>query len=179
MPGPFSFETTTTISESDYMARSSLARPRSPRGRITLITATVLGVAALFSLKTAPFGGILLAISAFVWTSPRWSRLGVRSSYQARTYLHGPLTYGVSDQKLWFRGGHLYAESSWDGLAVWEESNGTLRLGAAGLPELYFSVADLQGAGVYVLIRERLGRYGVEFNSPAAKRRFSPSAPAT
>ena len=58
-------------------------------------------------------------------------------------------------------------------MAVWEESNGTLRLAVSGMPELYFSVPDLKAAGVYESIRERLGRYGVEFDSLVAKHRFA------
>src|SRR5688500_17948916 len=97
-----------------------------------LIAVTLLGIAALFFLQTAPVGGILLAISIFAWSAPRWSRWGVRNNYRASKYLHVSLTYGVSNAKLWFRGENLYSESSWDGLSVWEESNGTLRLAAWG-----------------------------------------------
>ena len=170
---PFSFEVAATITESDYLGQSMVARPRSARGRIILITASILGGAALFSLKTAPLGGIILAITAFAWTAPRWSRWSAKRSYRETKYLHGLLTFGVSDQKLWFRSGTLSSESTWDGLAVWHETNGKLRLSASGMPELNFNVDDLKAAGVYDVIRERLGRYGVEFDSPEANRRLA------
>jgi hypothetical protein len=167
---PFSFEVQATVSEADYLARSSVARPRSKRARIYLIAGTILGVASLFSIKTAALGGIVLAICAFAWTAPRWSRWGARQSYASYKYLHGPLTYGVSDQKLWFRGPNLYSESTWQGLAVWKETDGVLLLSAHGVPELYFNVADLRAAGVYEQVRDRFQRHGVEFDAPKARR---------
>jgi hypothetical protein len=166
----FSFEVSAAISEADYLARNALERRRSRRGWMYLIGFTALGVAALFSRQTAPFGGIALAICAFAWTAPTWSRWSARRSYKETKHIKGPLTYGVSDQKLWFRGGNLYSESTWDGLGAWEEIDGELRLAAHGMPVLYFSVAELRDAGVYEQVQARMTRHGVEYGSPAANR---------
>jgi hypothetical protein len=166
----FSFEVSAAISEEDYIARNTIGRSRSGRAWTSLIAFTALGVAALFSRRSAPFGGIVLAICAFAWTAPAWSRWSVRRSYRATKYIKGPLTYGVSDQKLWFRGGNLYSESTWEGLGVWEEAGGELRLSAHGMPALYFSVVDLHAAAVYEQVHARMTRHGVEFDSPAANR---------
>jgi hypothetical protein len=102
--------------------------------------------------------------------APRWSRSSARKTYSATKYLHGPLTYGLSDQKLWFRGGNLYSESTWAGLAIWQEADGVLRVSAHGMPDLLFPIAELHAAGVYDYIRERMKGHGVEFDSPEAQR---------
>ena len=168
----FQFELPATVTEADYLAQEALSRPRSLKARVYLVGFTVLGLVALSSLRTAAVGAVVLAVSLFTWTSPRWSRWSARKTYSWTKYLHGPLTYGLSDQKLWFRGGDLYSESTWAGLAVWEEADGVLRLSAHGMPALRFPIAELRAVGVYDQIRKRLKDHGVEFDSPEHRRMY-------
>ena len=163
---PFHFELATQVSEGDYITRQFVQRPRTRRHLSYLTLATIVGAAALLSLRTTALGVVILIICTFVWTAPQMARWASRHEYSNTNYLHGPLTYGVSDQKLWFRSAHLYSESTWAGLINWDERGGTLRLAASGLPELFFSVDELRGAGVYERLREQLKDHGVDFNPP-------------
>jgi len=172
----FTFELRATVTEADYLTQRALSRPRSRKARIYLGGFTLLGLAALASLRTAAVGAVVLARCLAVWMAPRWSRWSARHLYSRTTYLHGPLTYGVTDQKLWFRGRNLYSESTWAGLGFWQEAGGVLRLSAHGVPELRFPIAELRAAGVYDQIRERMMGHGVEFDSPEAQRSFAEQA---
>jgi hypothetical protein len=174
----FTFEFQTEMSEEDYRAGQSSGLPRSRRSWILLTAATILGIAAMFSLRTMAVGVVVLTLCTFAWTYPRWSRNFAGKDYWSRRYLHGPLTYGISDQKLWFRGRHLYSESTWEGLSVWEEKDGVLRLHANGMPELFLPIDILRNAGVYDKVRECINGHGLEFDSPAA-RRMNPFARPT
>lgn len=166
----FHFETTDSISEAEYLAREGVGKTRSARATTYLVSFTVLGALALFSRLTAPIGGVTLAICAAAWTAPRWMRWGARKNYRLAPYLAGPLTYGISDEKLWFRGGALYSESTWEGLAIWGERDGILSLSAHGMPLLRFHIDELRSAGLYDSVASLMRKHAVELDSPEARR---------
>lgn len=167
----FRYEAGDLISEDEYLARQGVGQPRTKKTRFYLIGFTMIGIAALFVGPAAPFGGIVLAICLAAWTAPRWMAWAARRSYRDAKYLNGPLTYGVSDDKVWFRGATLYAESSWNGVAVWEETDGILRLSAHGLPSLRFRIEELRAAGIYDSIRSLMLKHAIEFDSQEARRK--------
>jgi hypothetical protein len=166
----FSFEHKTEISPAAFLESQRISLPQSTKGRFYLVGFTLLGVAALFSTRTAALGGIILFVCAFAWALPMISAWGSRRSLKGYAHLYGSVVCGVSNEKLWYRGGQMYAESSWEGFAIWEEKDNVLRLSAHGLPALRFPIEALRRANVYDHVRTMMTQHGLEFDSAEAKR---------
>jgi hypothetical protein len=144
------------------------------RGRLIAIAIGILGVAAFASRWTAPVGLLLILLGTFLWFSPRIGRRGAREEFRDATYLRGPVTYGVSDEGLWIRGGALQATSRWEGMRVWDCRHGWLLLAASGMPPVYLSEEQLRAAGIYESVLRLANQHGVEFDAVArAKKRAS------
>ncbi len=180
---PFELEVVSELSEADYIrwhARSIRAE-RPGRARAFRWTLTGVALVCFASWYTVVLGLVLGLISLAVWTAPRWMAWTTRESYRKAEYLHGPLIYGVSARGLWFRGGALRADCTWDGLMVWGEQDGFFWLSPAGMPQIILPIATLRRAGIYERVRARAAAQGVEYGSAAANagRRTEVAAPAT
>ena len=179
---PFELEFVSQLSEADYVRwEDGLVRPTRPaRARMWRWALTIVAVACFASWYTVVLGVVLGLIALAVWTSPRWMASTERAIYRKAEYLHGPIIYGVSSRGLWFRGGALRAECTWDGLAVFGEQDGFLWLAPAGMPRLILPIARLSEAGIYERVRALAARHAVEYGSPAAVAgRRTEVAPAT
>ena len=166
---PFAFELSSEVTEDEYVRRESeLLGKRSWRSDSAKTLVTVLGIACLFRSSTLPVAFLLLGVAVAAWAFPLWSRLTQRDWYRKRLYLHGPITCGVSERGIWYKGGALAAESGWDGVTVWGEARDDLWIAASGMPTVYLPIAKLQEQGLYARVRSLAERSGVEFNSPRA-----------
>jgi len=166
---PFSFELTSEITEDEYVRREwALLGKRSWRSDSKKALVTVLGVACLFRFSTLPIAFLLLGVAVAAWTRPLWMRATQRKWYRQRLYLHGPITCGVSERGIWYKGGSLAAESGWDGVTVWGVVRDNLWIAASGMPTVYFPIAALQERGLDARVRALAQRSGVEYNSPRA-----------
>lgn len=180
-PGePFELEIVSQMSEADYLRWQEIRAERPGRARIFRWILTAAALACFASWYTVVLGIVLGLIAVAVWTAPRWMAWTTRESYRKAEYLHGPLIYGISARGLWFRGGALRAECTWDGLAVWGERDGFFWLSPGGMPQLILPIATLRGAGIYERVRALAAAHGVEYGSAAAVagRRTERAAPA-
>lgn len=177
----FELEVVSQMSEADYVQwHRSGDKPRRPRRAFAFrVLFALIALTCFLSWYTVVLGLVLGAIAVAIWTEPHWSAAALRTTYRKTEYLHGPLIYGVSNRGLWFRGGALKSECSWDGLVVWGERDGFLWLSAGGLPQLIFPIAALQRAGIHERIRDLAASHGVEYGSAAANAgRRTERAPA-
>ena len=168
-PAPFELEVLSEMSEADYLKWNHFETKQTLRARAPRWLLTVIALACFISWQTAAIGVVLSLAAMVVWTSGRWMAMGNRLSYQKSEYLHGPLIYGVSSRGLWFRGGMLRAESTWEGLGTWGERDGFFWLAGHGMPQLIFPISNLRRAGIYGRIRELAAQHAVEYDSPAAR----------
>ena len=176
----FELEVVSQLSEADYLRWQEIRADRPTRARVYRWLLTVVALACFASWYTVVLGIVLGLIAVAVWTAPRWMAWTTRETYRKAEYLHGPLIYGISTRGLWFRGGALRAECTWDGLMVWGERDGFFWLSPAGMPQLILPIATLRRAGIYERVRELAATHGVEYGSPAAAagRRTERAAPS-
>src|SRR5215813_7948250 len=123
----FRFENTVTLTESQYVAIWSVL-PYKPWFRnVRLFAFTTVGVILLFSTYTVLIGLILLGWAGLAVFLPGMILpIGTRSIFRKHIYLRDPLTYGVSDQKLWVKNARIDASVQWSMLVVWREIEGWL-----------------------------------------------------
>jgi len=178
---PFELEVVSAMSEADYLYWNAVASTRPARAQVWKVLLTMLAALCFLSWRTAALGVVLGAGALAGWTSRRWIAWSNRNSYREAEYMHGPLIYGVSSRGLWFRGGAMRAESTWEGLRVWGERDGSLWLAVAGVPQVILPIARLREAGIYDRVRALAAAHGVEYDSLAARRglRRDPDAAAT
>jgi hypothetical protein len=167
----FRFEQTVEWTEPEYNRVRGTERP-TRRGRFIAIAIGILGVVAFTSRWTAPVGLLLILLAVFLWFSPRIARRGAREEFKDASYLRGPVTYGVSDEGLWIRGGALRAESRWEGMRVWDCRHGWLLLAASGMPPVYLSEDQLRAAEIYDRVLQLANQHGVEYNGAARARKL-------
>ena len=166
----FHFEYTFHLSEAEYVAlQSTLAHDSGARwGR--RVGLGVAGLALLAWPYTLLLGVAILALLTISIVMPRYFPFATAQEYRRSRYLQQPLTYGVSPQRLWVRGGTFAAEAGWDHLAVWQVKDKWLILSVSGLPRILLPLSDLHAAGVYDRVRELARKHAVEFDSPEARR---------
>lgn len=120
----FRFENTMTITESQYLAVWGILRKRRLSQIIRVGALAALGVLFLFSAYTLLLGLIVLGLVVVFVFIPKIVPFGARSTFRETKYLRDPLTYGVSDQKLWVRGARIDASALWSMLVTWREIEG-------------------------------------------------------
>lgn len=166
----FQFEQTVEWTEPEY-TRLRWPEASIRRGRFIAIAIGILGLAMSPSRWTAPVGLLLILVGTFLWFAPRIGRRGVREEFTDAAYLRGPVTYGVSDEGLWMRGGPLRAESRWEGMRAWDCRHGWLLLAASGMPPVYLSEDRLRAAGIYESVLELANQHGVQYDAVAGRKR--------
>jgi hypothetical protein len=160
----FKFEHTRELSEADYRALQAYSPSGYRlRGRLILGAITLLGFVSLFSLSTLAVGIVLLIAAIIGWSFPRMMRSSARRTYEQYRYLHGPVTYGVSNEGFWLRAAHLDSFSRWPNLAGWREHDDVLNLGASGMMPVYLPVSQLRNAGLYDRVMDLARHHGSEF----------------
>ena len=160
----FRFENTVTLTESQYVAIWSVL-PTTPWFRsLRLFAITTLGVILLFSTYTVLIGLILLgSVGITIFVPGKILPIGTRSLFRRHIYLKDPLTYGVSDQKLWVKGGRIDASVQWSMLEVWRETEDWLVLCPSGIPPLYLSLTRLRAEGLYDRVKDLAKRNGKQY----------------
>ena len=166
----FRFENTVTITESEYVAIWSFL-PKKPWFKyIRFVVNMAIGVLCLFSKYTLLIGLILLGFGVLALFVPKIMPSSNRSIYRRHLYLREPLTYGVSQQKLWARGAQIDASVQWSMLVTWREVEGWLVLSASGIPPVYLSLARLREEGLYDRVSELAKRYAPEYGMTSRPR---------
>jgi len=167
----FRFENTVALTEAQYVAIWSVL-PNKPWFKyIRLIAIIVIGVVCLFSRYTLLIGLGLLVIAATAVFIPKIMPSSARSMFRRHKYLEYPLTYGVSNQRLWIKGSLIDAGVHWTMLVVWREVEGWLILSPSGIPPLYFSLSRLKEEGLYERVRFMAKSHGQEYNKVPHRRR--------
>ena len=162
----FKFESTLTMTESEYLALWTFIPAMRGRGLFRLIYLVAFGFVSLLTPYTSIhlLGVIVIGLALLLFFVPRLLiPFGVRSQFRQHRYLRHPLTYGVSEQKLWVKGPHVDASVAWPMLVTWREERGVLVLSPSGIPPLYFPLARLREEGLYDLVIALAKRYGKEF----------------
>jgi len=160
----FRFENTVTLTEEQYVAIYGVL-PKKPWFRyIRFVLITTIGVVCLFSKYTLLIGLILLGFAVMAVLLRKLIIPGnTRSLFRRHRYLQDPLTYGVSDQKLWVKGVRIDASVDWTMLVVWREVEGWLLLSTSGIPPIYLSIARLKEEGLYKRVREMAKSHAPEY----------------
>lgn len=161
----FKFENTVTITEAQYVAIWSMLPKRPWFKYVRFMVLVAVGLACLLSKYTLLIGLGLLALAVMAIVLPRAIMpSSSRSIYRRHVYLREPLTYGVSEEKMWARGSRIDASAQWSLLVTWREIEGWLLLSASGIPPVYLSLARLREEGLYDRVSDMAQRYGTEFN---------------
>lgn len=167
----FRFENTVKLTEDQYLLIWNVF-PSKPWFRYVRVLALIaVGILLLFSAYTLLIGLILLGSAGFIIFVPRmmfpW---GLRSTFRSHLYLRDPLTYGVSEQKLWVRGVNIDATVQWPMLVVWREVEGWLLLSPSGIPPIYLSLSRLKEEGLYDRVKDLAKRNAPEYNKATRRR---------
>ncbi|HEY5674403.1 MAG TPA: hypothetical protein VIR78_11900 [Malonomonas sp.] len=166
----FSFEETILLSEEEYVDIFGVI----PKSRKTFMRFCMLavGVICLFFPFTQLLGIFLLGM-AFVSVVMNRNLPGMsKQTYKAKPYYHQPVTYGITQNKLWANFENFNISSAWENLAVWQLQGKWVRLSPHGLPPIIFKKESLEKAGILETVLQKAKQFGVEFNSPEAKRAF-------
>jgi hypothetical protein len=168
---PFSFEHSWTMSPEDYLRLNAVDLPRTPRARLRLVVVGLVGGLMLASPYSAGMGVVVIAMVVFLLSTPRMSRSVLRRKFAETAYLQGPVRYGVSGRGFWMAAGEVGAESTWAGLAAWQEREGWLVLSGSGMPPVYLPLADLRAAELYPAVVSLARANGREIDLRAARSR--------
>ena len=140
------------------------------RPNVVIAPLVLVGIVP-FRASTLPLAFVLFVAGGGVLTLPLLSNAGLRRMYRRAAYLHGPITYGVNDRGLFFKGGELSAQTSWDNVEIWAEEEGQLWIAASGMATIYLPISELIVRGIYERVLGRAKEKGAEFNSARAKSR--------
>ncbi len=167
----FRFENTVELTEEQYVAIHSVFPKKPWFVYLRLIVLITVGVVCLFSSYTLLLGVALLGFAATAVFLPKMIIPGgTRHIFRGHKFLKYPLTYGVSDQRLWIKGTLIDASVHWTMLVVWREVEGWLILSPSGIPPLYFSISRLKEEGVYDRVRGMAKSHGQEYNKAPRRR---------
>ncbi|HEX3251485.1 MAG TPA: hypothetical protein VHS05_18765 [Pyrinomonadaceae bacterium] len=161
----FRFENTVKLTEAQYALLWTLPPAWRLSNLIRFILLLGFGIALFVSVYTMPLGVFLLALCGLFLFMPKVMSYGTRITFRKHIYLREPLTYGVSDQRIWVKGAKLDASVPWSMLVVWREKEGWLILSPSGIPPVYLSLAGLSKEGLYGRVRALAAASAPEFNS--------------
>ena len=160
----FRFENTVQLTEDQYVAIHGVL-PKKPWFKyVRFVALIIIGLVCLLSKYTLIIGLALLAMAVMAVFLPKMIPGGTRSIFRRHKYLQYPLTYGISDQRLWVKGTLIDASVHWTMLVVWREVEGWLVLSPSGIPVLYFSIARLKEEGVHDRVLIMAKAHGQEYN---------------
>ena len=166
----FRFENNLMLTESQYVAVWSLLPPRRSSRIITLGAFIALAIVFLFTTYTLILGVLLLGLIVLSLLLPgKILSFGARSSFHKHEYLRDPLTYGVSEEKIWIRGARIDASVPWSMLATWREVEDWLVLSPSGTPPVYLSLAGLKEEGLYGRVRALAASNAPEYGTSSPR----------
>lgn len=129
-----------------------------------------LGIVLLFTTYTLILGVLLLGLVVLSLVLPgKILPVGARSSFHKHEYLRGPLTYGVSEEKIWIRGTRIDASVPWSMLVTWREVEDWLVLSPSGIPPVYLSLAGLKEQGLYGRVRALAASNAPEYGTSSPR----------
>jgi hypothetical protein len=143
-------------------------RPRLA-GRLRLarrLLFLTVGVACLLWSYTFLLGILLLLLLALGIWAPHIIPGTAARFYRESKFLSTPMTYGVSESRLWARGTELSTEAGWRYLGAWRTRGDWLILPCEGIPTVYLPVRALQEAGIYEQVLALVRAHGTEFDRP-------------
>jgi hypothetical protein len=166
----FRFENTVTLTEEQYIAVWAVI-PLQRRSHIFKLAAfIVFGLVLLLTPYTFLFGLIFLGLVVAVLLVPKriipWV---TRRTFQQLKYLRDPLTYGVSEQKLWVKGSRVDVVVSWSMLVTWRETEDWFVLSPSGIPPVYLSLARLRAEGLYGRVRALAASNAPEYGTTSPR----------
>jgi|ERR1044071_8603039 hypothetical protein len=159
------FENTVKLTEAEYVAVWAVTRAWRMSRTVKFGVFVAAGIAFLFTPYTLLLGLVLLGLAVLALLIPGIVPFGARQQFRGHKYLKEPLTYGVTDQKLWVKGDKIDASVPWSMLATWREKEGWLVLTPHGIPPLYLSLARLTAEGLYGRVRALAASNAPEFNT--------------
>lgn len=168
----FAFEHTYTLSEAEYVAIFSLVDRRRRARLVRWIATIAAGIVFLFSSYTFVLGVALLGLVLVNTMMPHMIPGVTARWYRQSRYIHGPVTYGADEDKVWARTPDFLAKVSWRHVTVWREQQGWLLLQGNGFPMILLPIEGLKREAVYEAVMRRVREHAVEFGSVAARARL-------
>lgn len=154
------FENTVKLTETEYSAAWGVTP--SPN-KVKYVALVAVGILCLFTSYTLLLGIALLGLALVVAFKPVVLPGGARHRFRQLKYLQEPLTYGVSEQKLWVKGSDIDASVPWSMLYNWRETEDWLVLAPYAIPPLFLSLARLREEGLYGRVRALAASNASEF----------------
>ena len=154
------FENTVKVTETDFVAAWGVTG--SPN-KVNYVALVAVGILCLFTPYTLLLGIALLGLAFVGAFTPVIVPGGARHRFRQLKYLQEPLTYGVSEQKLWVKGPNIDASVPWSMLYNWRETDDWLVLAPYAIPPLFLSLARLRGEGLYGRVRALAASNASEF----------------
>ena len=130
---------------------------------LRFIIAVAAGLIMLFWSYTFLLGLLVLGLCLVQLVSPRILSKGLHHDFHGHKHLHQPLTYGVSDERLWVRGESLDASAAWSLLVTWQIRSDWLILAVSGIPEVFLPVSGMKKSGNLERVMELASANGTEF----------------
>lgn len=155
------FENTVKLTEAEFVATWGVVRAPNKLKYVALVA---VGILCLFTPYTLLLGLLLLGLAVLGSFIPIIIPGGARHKFRELSYLHEPLTYGVSEHKLWVKGASIDASVPWSMLYTWREIQDWLVLSPVGIPPVYLSLARLREEGVYGRVRAIAASNAPEYN---------------
>ena len=166
----FRFENTLALTESQYVAVWALLPPPRSFRIIRLGVLVAIGIVLLFTTYTLILGVILLTLIVLSLLLPgKILPFGARSWFHQHKYLRDPLTYGVSQEKLWVKGVRIDASVPWSMLVTWREAEDWFVLAPSGIPPVYLSLARLREEGLYGRVRALAASNAPEYGTSSTR----------
>ncbi len=168
---PFNFERETQLTPDLFVAiYQSGSRPLRILRRAAV---ALVGLVLLLWSYTLLLGVAVLCLVLMATFMPALLRRvfpsGMRTNFELSPHLHSPVTFGVSNEKIWARGIEFEQSSSWNNLATWKENAGWLRLVPNGQSHVYFRVSELKEAGLYGSVLEKAESSAPEFDGASRR----------
>ena len=130
---------------------------------VRFIVLTAIGISMLFFKYTLLLGIITLLLCILNQRMKKIFGKTLRGMFQNHKHLHQPLTFGLSNTRMWMHGETINTSASWSLLSSWQITRGWLVLTPHGSSQLFFRVSQLEDAGVFEQVVELAKKHGNEF----------------
>jgi hypothetical protein len=162
----FRFEYAHQFTEDEYAEVVALLCRRPARRMTRRVILALVAVACLFWSYTLLLGVVLLVSEALaIWLPRTFPGTGARTFRESKL-LGQPLTYGVSESRLWVYGPALRVEVGWKYLQVWRIREDWLALSGHHIPTLYLPMSLLAAEGLLDRVLELARTHGKAFDQP-------------
>ena len=130
---------------------------------IRIIIGFAVGIILLFWAYTLVVGIVILGLCLITIISPRIFGKALYHNFHNHKHLHQPLTFGVSEDRLWVRGETLDASATWKLLTTWQVRADWLILTVSGIPQIFLPVSDMKKSGSFDRVLQLALENGKEF----------------